>query len=156
MGLFLGSFAAFQLVYYGLIISSGAFGAYLKLSARWAAAVLRMFGEPVVVAGDVLASTFSMSIAHGCDGLQAMAILVLAIAWFPVGGRSRLLGIAVGALAVFGLNLARIVTLFWAGVHWPEAFQPLHVHGWPAFLIVFAVLFWIAWATWAVRPVRTA
>ena len=150
--LFLGSFALFQVVYYGWIVSSAAFAEYLRITGIGAAAVLRVLGEPVETSGDVMAGAFAMSIRHGCDGLQAIAIVVLAIAVFPASVPSRLVGAAAGALAILALNFVRIATLFWAGAHWHAAFQPLHVHIWPAALIAFAVVFWVAWATFLVRP----
>ena len=152
MGLFLVLLTAFQIAYYEFVVSSAPFKAYLHASARAAGTLLGWVGEQVTVLGDVMASSFSMSIKHGCDGLQAMAILVAGVLVFPGERRKKLPGIAAGVGLLLGLNIVRIASLFWMGVHAPGLFQTVHVHVWPAVLILCALSFWILWAMWATRP----
>ncbi len=150
--LFVALLGVFQIVYHEWVVSSEAFSAYLTISSRMAATLLHLVGEPVVAIGDTLLSGFSMSIKRGCDGLQVIAILVIAVLVFPGVGFKKLIGICVGVGLLLVLNVVRIATLFWAGVHLSDQFQSLHVHVWPAFLILAAVIFWLGWATWATRP----
>jgi exosortase family protein XrtM len=149
---FLVLLTLFQIAYYEFVVTSAPFKAYLGASARAAGGLLGLAGEQLVVRGDVLASSFSMSIRHGCDGLQTMAILVAAVLVFPTAGRKKLPAVAAGVGLLLALNIARIASLFWIGVHAPAYFQTTHVHVWPAVLILVAVLFWILWAIWATRP----
>ena len=155
VGLFLVLLIAFQIVYYEFVVSSAPFQAYLHASARAAGSLLGLVGERVTVRGDLMMSSFSMSIKHGCDGLQAMAILVAGVLVFPGQRRKKLPGIAAGVALLLGLNIVRIASLFWVGAHAPGVFQATHVHVWPAVLILCALSFWILWAMWATRP-RTA
>ncbi len=93
-----------------------------------------------------------MSIKHGCDGLQAMAILLAGVLVLPAAGRKKLPAVLVGIGLLLGLNLVRIASLYWVGVHVSGIFQTMHVHVWPAVLILVALLFWVLWALWATRP----
>lgn len=155
-GTFVVLLIGFQLAYYEFITGNAVFGAYLSASAHAAAAILGVVGEPVAVTGDVMTSTFSMSIKRGCDGVQVMAILAIAVLAFPVGIRKKLPAIVAGTVFLLILNILRIASLFWAGVHFPTQFQTLHVHAWPAALVLSACAFWMAWAMWATRPVTAA
>jgi exosortase/archaeosortase family protein len=149
---FLGLLTAFQLAYYTLVVPSDAFKAYLGVNSHAAAAILGLLGERVIATNEVLTSSFTMSIKSGCDGLQAMAILAIAVLVFPGGGRNKAVGMAGGVALLAILNLARLVSLFWTGVHFPNLFQTMHVHIWPAVLIVVALLYAVAWTARANRP----
>lgn len=152
VGLFLGLLGVFHLVYFEFVTPSAAFAWYLNLSSRVAAAMLALVGEQVTVSGDVMRSSFSMSVKQGCDGLQAMAILAIGVLAFPVAIAKKIPGVAFGVGLLLGLNLVRIASLFWAGLHAQKQFQTLHVHVWPAILIFSAWIFWVLWAMWATRP----
>src|SRR5262245_32197884 len=92
VGTFLGGFLVFQLVYYQWVVPSAAFQAYLEGISRIAAGVLRGLGMDVVASGSNLIGTFLMTIEVGCDGLQAMAILVIAVLAFPGSWKTKLWG----------------------------------------------------------------
>jgi exosortase family protein XrtM len=143
---FLGLFAAFQLLYYELVVPSEAFQGYLALNSRAAAWCLGLLGDTAATSNEILASRFRMAIKPGCDGLQAMAILGIAVLVFPGGPRRKLWGIAGGVLLIAVLNLVRLVALFLTGSYLPDLFQPMHVHVWPAVLTVTAVAYAVAWA----------
>jgi len=156
VALFLGLLAAFQWSYYEFIAPSAFFTAYLGVNTRAAAFLLGLVGEKVTATDEVMSSSFTMSVKTGCDGLQAMAILAIAVLVFPGRGWKKLFAVA-GGLALIGmLNVLRLVSLFWAGVHWPNMFQSMHVHIWPALLIVVALAYSIAWSAWASRAPNAA
>ena len=145
----------FQLAYYGFVVKSSVFDTYMAGSARAAAALLGLVGETATASGNSLRSSFSVSIKHGCDGLQAMWILVAGVISFPRNLRQKLVGITVGIGLLLALNVVRIASLVWIGAHLPSWFQIAHVHAWPAILTCCAMLFWVAWATRAVGPRET-
>ncbi len=151
VALFVILMVAFQLVYYELVVLSAPFQAYLSASARAAAVLLQLAGESVTVSGPVLSSTTAVAVKHGCDGLQAMWILIAGVAVFPGGGLKKLAGMCVGIGLLLILNVVRIASLVWAGAHANSWFQPLHVHIWPAVLVSCAMLLWVLWALWATR-----
>jgi len=157
VGLFALLFTAFQISYYEFIVGSAAFHSYLVASCKAAAALLGITGEEVTAIGDVLRGKFTLSVKVGCDGLQAMGILLVAVLVFPgCSPKRKLVGLFMGLGLVLILNVVRIASLFWAGLHLPGVFQTMHVHIWPAFLIFSALLFWTLWALWAARPRRVA
>ena len=147
-----GLLVVFQLLYYQVIVPSEAFVAYMEWSGRVAAVLLRVAGEEVVAAGSELRSSFTMSIRQGCDGLQAMAILVIAIAVFPGTILRKVWGAATGVAILLILNTLRIASLFWLGSNRPEWFQAFHVHIWPSLLVFVALGFWAVWVVRATPP----
>ena len=153
---FLASFVLFEIAYYQVVVGSAPFQAYLSGVCQAAAVVLRAAGEPVEVHDVTLSSVFSMTVASGCDGLQPVSVFAIAIAAFPGSPRRKLVGIAAGATGLLGLNVLRVASLFWTGVHAPQAFQLMHVHVWPAILIGCAVMLWARWAMASRPPDRTA
>lgn len=147
---------SFQLVYYEFVVSSAPFRTYLEASARAAAVLLGLFGENVTVSGTKLRSDFSVAVKYGCDGLQAMWILVAGVALFPGSLLRKLAGVLTGIGLLLILNIVRIASLAWAGEHAPSWFQPMHVHIWPAALVFCAMIFWVLWAQWATRLHKAA
>lgn len=132
-----------------------AFTAYLSFYARLAGWVINLFGEGAAVAGQYITSSrFSVRVVRGCDAMEATAMLVAAIIASPVSIRRKLPGVVAGVLLLGLLNLVRIVSLFYIGIHWPDAFETVHFHVWQPVFIVLAVAGWLAWAVWARRPHR--
>lgn len=152
VAVFLCVLVAFQFAYYALIVESAPFHAYVDGIGRIAAALLRATGERVVTVGHELTSSFTMSVESGCDALQAMAILVIGVIAFPSTGRWKLLGVTGGVTLLYVLNILRVASLFWTGVHAPDWFETMHTDIWPAAIVGSAVLAWVVWAWWSLRP----
>ncbi len=49
------------------------------------------------------------------------------------------------------LNLVRIVSLFYIQIHFPRAFEVMHIEVWQVLFIFLAIALWALWAWWAVR-----
>ncbi len=64
---------------------------------------------------------------------------------FPAPPKARAAGIAVGLLAIQGVNLVRIVSLFWLGAHRRDVFELFHAAIWQTLLILLAVGIFLAW-----------
>jgi len=99
---------------------------------------------------------FSLSIERGCDAIHPSALFVAAVLASPVALWTKLPGCLAGTFVLMALNLLRIVSLFYAKIYWPRAFDVLHVEVWQALFILLAVLLWAAWAAWALRRPRPA
>lgn len=111
------------------------------------AALLRALGEPVVKAGTVLrAASFAVDVKNGCNGLEAVIILAAAVVAFPATLRQRLIGVAAGFIVIQVLNLVRVVSLFWLGVHRPAIFELFHAAVWQTALILVAVGLFVFWS----------
>lgn len=150
-GLLLGGFNA---VFYLWLSRGDLFESYLNLNAEASAAVLRLFGDRATVTGtSILGSRFSLDIKRGCDAIQASAFFVFGVlaSPVPVSLLSRVVPLAVGTLLLLLTNLARIVSLYYVGVYYPDAFQVMHVDVWQAVFIFLPLFLWVMWARRASR-----
>ncbi|MFQ5413310.1 MAG: exosortase H [Phycisphaerae bacterium] len=127
--------------------------AYQRLCASMSAGVIGLFGEDITANGPALASPrFSVNIKKGCDAIQPTALLVAAVLASPVPLRRRLWGASVGTLFLAAMNLVRVISLFYIGIYWPNAFDMMHFEVWQAVFIFLAIAAWGLWAFWAARP----
>jgi exosortase family protein XrtM len=130
-------------------VHSGAFRLYLNANAWICAMLLRVMGAEASAQQAVIKSPeFALEIGVGCDALQSIGILAAAILAFPATLRAKLFGLGVGASIQLALNVLRILALYYAGVHLPSAFTPLHHTVLPTFFILVGLLTWLIWARW--------
>ncbi|HKJ17833.1 MAG TPA: exosortase H [Xanthomonadales bacterium] len=110
--------------------------------------IVKFFDEDVVAYGNVIrdtASGFGVRIERGCNGIEALIILFAAIFAFPAPIKNKIIGFAIGFVAIQGLNLVRIVSLFYMG-QWNEvAFEWFHLYLWQALIILDALVVWLIW-----------
>lgn len=119
--------------------------------------MLRVFGEDVTVYGQTVSSSrFGLQVVGGCDGIEAIALFTSAVLASPVSWRRRLPFILAGTAVLFVVNLLRIVSLYFAGVHFPQAMDRMHWELWPGLFIVGILGCWVVWARWAWRPGEAA
>jgi exosortase H (IPTLxxWG-CTERM-specific) len=115
--------------------------------ASASAVALRAIGQPVVQSGTTLRTPrFAVNIRNGCNGIEAMVILLAAIVSFPAPWRARLVGLGLGTVAIQIVNLVRVVALFLTGAYLPRFFDTSHTVVWQSLVILVAVLTWILWA----------
>ncbi len=95
----------------------------------------------------VSSGAFSMGIIEACTGLVPMLILVSAVLAYPSSARQKLVGISLGVVALFALNLIRTSTLFAIGSHFPGFFDSAHYLVWQSLMIIAAVGVWLLWVT---------
>jgi exosortase H (IPTLxxWG-CTERM-specific) len=120
---------------------------YTTLVAHEARLVLNLLGEGATVSGQVLSSPrFSVAIFNGCNGLEAILIFVSGVVAFPASWRRKLVGVAVGFVAIQAFNVVRVVSLFYVGALRPQWFSVSHVFVWQSLVIVFGVVLWLVWA----------
>lgn len=122
--------------------------------ARVSAAVLNSIGEPVAVAGTQLRSRsgFAVEILNGCNGVETALLFGAAVLAFPAPWKRRLLGLAAGFTAIELVNLVRVVTLFWIGLHRPALFSASHTVIWQSLVVLFGVLLFLLWAARFAAP----
>jgi exosortase H (IPTLxxWG-CTERM-specific) len=124
--------------------------------ARTSGALLKLIGEDVTVTGTVIRSSrFAVNINNGCNGVEAMLILLASIVAFPASLKARAIGLALGALAVQALNAIRIITLYLLGAYQPKLFDLFHTAVWQVVIIMAAIGFFLAWSA-RVAPARVA
>ena len=97
--------------------------------------------------------TFALGVHNGCNGIEAVILLVAAIIAFPASLRSRLLGVAGAAVAIQLLNVVRLSSLFWLGEHYRSVFDLFHVGIWQSLIILAAISLFVFWSLkFAERP----
>lgn len=116
--------------------------------AQASAFLIELFGRDLSVHGIVMVDKltgFAVQIAAGCNGIEAMILLVAAIIAFPAPWRYRLIGLGVGLVSVQALNLVRIVSLFYLGIWHKPSFDWAHLYIWQALIMLDTLLVWMLW-----------
>jgi exosortase/archaeosortase family protein len=123
---------------------------YLLANAWISNSIINLLGGASQVSGVTIRSgQFAIAIRRGCDALEPAWFFSAAVLSFPAAFSRKWPGIVVGAAAILLLNLVRIVSLFFIGIHAPRLFDASHLEIWPAAFIVVAVLLWVGWIRWA-------
>lgn len=86
-----------------------------------------------------------LSLYNGCDGVEAMKLLIAAFVAVAGPWRARLLGAALGLLLIYVLNQARIVGLYFAARYDRGWFEQLHGMIGPLIIIALTTLFFAWW-----------
>ncbi len=126
---------------------------YLTWNASATATILRLIEVPAQAQGRLVTGPgAALSVERGCDAIHPSLLFVAFILATPASWRTKLVGAAGGVTLLMATNLLRIVTLYFVQRDWPTAFELMHIEVWQAAFIFLALLLWIAWALWAVRP----
>ena len=150
LGIFLLSVILFYLFYNSNFYETNFKGGILSAQAYLSGGLLAILGYSNSIVGDVIQSDlFSISIAGGCDGLEATALFILAILAFPVPFRYKIRGIAVGVVILALLNILRITLLFLVGVHFNSMFEFFHLHGGVVLFSIVSIILWLIWLNWS-------
>jgi len=113
-----------------------------------------LFDSQVIAFGKELHSTrngFAISIERGCNGVEAVIILVSAMLAFPAPWKHRLAGIGIGFVAIQLLNLVRIISLFYLGQWSPVLFKWFHLYLWQALIVLDALVVFLVWLRYVPR-----
>ena len=116
--------------------------------AALSAGIVKWFDPGVISSGNILQSSrngFAVSIEAGCNGVEATIVLLAAILAFPAPWKRRLVGLAAGVVAVQGLNVIRVISLFYLG-QWNFAiFEFAHRYVWQALIMLDVLIVWLLW-----------
>jgi exosortase H (IPTLxxWG-CTERM-specific) len=112
------------------------------------AGLLRLFGVNVQVAGTTMRdAAFAVDVKNGCNGIEALILLVSAILAFGGPWKARIWGVIGGALFIEVINLIRIATLFEIGKTHPALFEQFHLVIWQSVIILLSVVFFVLWSS---------
>lgn len=92
-----------------------------------------------------------INIINGCEGTDALFLLLAAMLAHRATWRQRLWGMVVGTLAVFALNQLRVLALFYSFRSDRALFDQLHGLVTPLLLICAAMALFAVWADWVRR-----
>ncbi len=127
--------------------------------ARTAALLLTGVDASVVASGRQLLDRWTghgVSIEAGCNGLEALIVLSAAMLAFPAPWRQRAAGIAVGGVAIQGLNLLRIVSLYYLARWNAEVFEWVHLYLWQSLIMIDVLIVWLLWLRWTRKAPHAA
>lgn len=148
--------AVFYLLSLTPIYRQAVSGAVLT-NAQIAHLLLGILGETSVLEGATLRSNGEaiITVEPGCTGFDYSWFLVAAIAAFPGSILAKVIGIVAGVSALLALNIFRVSSLYWIGVHRPEHFAFVHEQLWAVLLNLTTVSLMVAWIVWVKRTDET-
>jgi exosortase/archaeosortase family protein len=119
-----------------------------EATVRPAALLIRMI-TPVVqvraVGLSLVAPGGGISILNGCEGSEALFLLLAAFVAAPIPRRARLAGFLFGVCVVFVLNELRIVVLFYSYRADHALFDLLHTTLAPIVVVMLLIVYVYAW-----------
>lgn len=116
--------------------------------ARISTWLVTVFDPNVMAVGKIMRSTtngFAVSIEAGCNGVEATIVLLAAILAFPAPWKHKLVGLAIGVVAVQGLNVVRVISLFYLGQWDRQWFEWAHLYVWQALIMLDVLIVWLVW-----------
>jgi exosortase/archaeosortase family protein len=126
---------------------------YLEANAWLANVILHGLGQQTHVSEVTIQSPqFNMAIRRGCDAVEPTWLLCAAMISFPASWIHKLWGMAAAIVLLQFMNLVRIVSLYWIGIHVPGLFNSAHMELWPTVFIVAAIAFFVGWKESSHRP----
>lgn len=147
----------FYLFYYSSLYRNYVAPPLLHTQANISNALLNLFGYSTSVSDTIIRGDgFAVNIKSGCDGLEAMAILISGILIFPTSLKLKVPGILWGIAILVVLNLLRTAGLYVAGLHFSESiFNFLHIQGGFIIFTMISVILWFVWMNWSLKQIQS-
>ena len=129
---------------------------YLQKTTQVSGSIMNGFGyDGLTVNKNVLNSpNGSITVERGCDALAPTALFISAVLASPTSMLLKLPAVFGGAMILMFINVVRIITLFLTRMHWPKAFDIMHVDVWQVLFILLAIVLWAAWASWTTKRMQ--
>ena len=89
---------------------------------------------------------FAMEVRDGCNGVNVVIMLWAAVLAYPTSLRWKLIGLAGGLAAIQGLNLLRLISLFYLGQYNRSIFDFAHLYLWETLIILDAMVVFGLWS----------
>jgi exosortase H (IPTLxxWG-CTERM-specific) len=77
--------------------------------------------------------------------VEATLVLLAAMLAFPASWARKAIGLAVGIAAVQGLNIVRVISLFYLGQWNYDVFEWAHLYVWQALIMLDVLIVWLLW-----------
>lgn len=90
-------------------------------------------------------SGFGIAIMPGCNGVEACLVLIAAVIAYPSQWKDKQKGIAIGIVAVQGINVVRIISLFYLGQWNHDVFEWFHRYVWSTLIMLDVAVVWLLW-----------
>jgi exosortase/archaeosortase family protein len=96
--------------------------------------------------------TSRLRVTRGCEGIEVFLILIAGVVAFPADWKSKLSGLAIGAMIAYGLSLLRLMALHLTLRYSPGAWEALHGLVLPLGPIVVISLYFLRWSGRVTAP----
>ena len=123
---------------------------YLSVQAVLVNGLLHLLGQPTQLEGTtVFSPAFRMTIAPNCSALGIILFFSATVLAYPARAKRKIVGIMAGFMAIYALNIVRIVTIYFTGARWPERLHGVHEELWPSLLIMGTLFISGVWVYYA-------
>lgn len=103
------------------------------------------------VQNHLISARANLEIVRGCDGSGAVFLIISAVLAYPAALSRKLLGVIAALVLMYGLNLLRIVGIYFVVAYHPDWFLPAHTYFAPTLIVILGCVFFAWWALWASR-----
>ncbi|MBI4775330.1 MAG: archaeosortase/exosortase family protein [Deltaproteobacteria bacterium] len=111
-----------------------------------------LLGAPVRLENaDLVTPGMRLRISDDCNGMIAFIIYMSAVLAFPSRWRDKGIGILMGAVLIWTLNILRILILVYVALYFPQFFFETHIYVAQSVVIAAGVVLWFFWAQSALR-----
>ena len=131
---------------------------FTELIAKISVFIIQFFDPQVVSRGiEVWTQNYSFGIAikAGCNGVEAVIVLIAAIIAFPSTIKAKIIGIISGFLAIQFMNLLRIISLFYIGQWNQNAFEWAHLYIWQVLIMLDVLVVFLVWLRFLTPRIST-
>ena len=144
--LFLLTVAVLEVTYLA-ISESSPIVTIARNTAQVTALILSVLGESVRVEGVLLYSPLlNMRIVSECTAITPTMVFAAGVLAFPSSVSGKLKGLLLGIVALYLINLVRVVSLYYIGTHAPDQMEFAHIVVWQAVMVLIAIGLWSLWA----------
>jgi exosortase/archaeosortase family protein len=112
--------------------------------AGWLLSVAMPSLQAVAIGSRLTAPGGGVNVLNGCEGADAMFLVIAGVLAAPLSWRRRAIGAALGLALTFLANQMRVIGLFFAARETPQAFAMLHGVVAPLAMVLLIVL-WFSW-----------
>lgn len=131
---------------------------WTQFLAELSSYLVRLFDTHAIASGVVLRdsqSGFAVSIQPGCNGIEAIIVLIAAMLAYPASSKAKISGIILGFFAIQSLNIVRIISLFYLGQWNQMVFEWAHLYVWQALIMLDVLIVFIIWIRVIKRQAET-
>ena len=150
VGRFLGCFAALFAIIVWLGARTRLVMELMAATAGAATALMNLTGVVATHAGAMITVPGRrLMIGADCTGVMIVALLVSLVLAYPVRISSKVIGVLVGILAVYGANLARLVLIAHISRAPDMLFNVAHDFLFQVGMVAVAIAVWAVWLSFA-------
>ena len=119
----------------------------LSSSLAWiVTAILQLLGQPVHQMGLFVNSPLiNLEVTPVCTGIFQIVVLIGGLVAWSTSGRERVRGIVIGTSLLMGINIFRIISIYFSAIIIPDWVPLIHGVFWEVVMVLFVPLFWIYW-----------